>query len=233
MHHDGQYAPDMEQTPAARLREARIKAGYDSAKAAAEALGVPVATYIQHENGGRGIPPGKASRYAKFFRTSPEWILYARGSSEPVVVEPTLAELPLLPPIQAGAWLALDDTGQDEPTMTAARDPRYGHARQWVRQVQGDSMNERGVNPGDYAQLVEFFGAGVQQGQIVEVTRTRGGDLREITLKEVEITPEGDVLLWPRSSNPRWSQPISLTDGADGDISVEITGILVAIIRRF
>jgi DNA-binding XRE family transcriptional regulator len=72
--------------PSDRLKEAREKAGFDSAKAAAEAMGAAVATYIQHENGTRGFPAKAAERYATFFRTTPEWLLYARarrGSGAP------------------------------------------------------------------------------------------------------------------------------------------------------
>jgi len=67
--------------PSERLREARIKAGYDSAKAAAEAMGATPSTYIQHENGTRGYPAKAAARYAAFFHCSPEWLLYGRSRS--------------------------------------------------------------------------------------------------------------------------------------------------------
>lgn len=69
------------QQPSDRLRDARIKAGFDSAKAAAEAMGASVATYIQHENGTRGYPAKAAAKYASFFRSTPEWLLYGRGKT--------------------------------------------------------------------------------------------------------------------------------------------------------
>lgn len=58
------------------------------------------------------------------------------------------------------------------------------------------------------------------------------GALREVTLKEVEITPEA-ILLWPRSTNPKWSDPVQLDDGAGDDVEVQVTGLLVQAIRRF
>ena len=62
---------------------------------------------------------------------------------------PILQELPIIGPIQAGAWLALDETVQDEPIFfTAVADRRYPHARQWLREVRGDSMNAKGIVPG-------------------------------------------------------------------------------------
>lgn len=147
-----------------------------------------------------------------------------------------LTELPLIGPVQAGAWLAVDDTVQDEPQMMAvALDRRYPTARQWLREVRGDSMNARNVYPGDLAHLVELIGSGVSlnSGMIVEVTRTRdGGALREVTLKEVEVKDDG-IVLWPRSINPRWKDPVRLDDGSGSDITVEITGLLIAKITRF
>jgi transcriptional regulator with XRE-family HTH domain len=147
-----------------------------------------------------------------------------------------LAELPMIGPVQAGAWLALDDTSQDEPPMVAAAaDRRYPHARQWLREVSGDSMNARNIYPGDLVHLVDVIGSGVNlnTGMIVEVTRTRaGGTLREITLKEVEVTDRG-LVLWPRSNNARWNNPVRLIDDQDEDIEVEVTGLLIAKITRF
>lgn len=41
-------------------------------------MGVSVSTYTQHEGGARGIPPTTAERYARFFKRSPEWLLFGR-----------------------------------------------------------------------------------------------------------------------------------------------------------
>lgn len=147
-----------------------------------------------------------------------------------------LSELPLVGPVQAGAWLAIDDTAQDEPQMMAvALDRRYPQARQWLREVRGDSMNARNIYPGDLAHIVELVGSGINlnTGMIVEVTRFRdGGSLREITLKEVEVT-EGGLVLWPRSTNPRWAEPVRMDDDSGKEMQVEITGLLLAKITRF
>lgn len=235
MHYGAPYAFRDMSEPDERLKEARIAAGYETAKAAAEAMGVPVPTYIQHENGARGLPPARAARYGRFFRVAPEWLLYGRGAADPITVEPELADLPLRSPIRAGAWLAMDETSQVEPeTRAAARDRRYPHAAQWLREVQGDSMNARNIFPGDLVHMVDLTGAGVNlnTGMIVEVIRTREGGLREITLKEVEITPTG-VVLWPRSMSPRWKDPVRLDDGGASEIEVEITGLLLAKITMF
>lgn len=76
-----------------RLKAAREKAGYATAKEAAEAMGAKIPTFIQHENGTRNFPRDTATRYARFFRTTPEWLLYGRGKEEGSGNLPTTGEL--------------------------------------------------------------------------------------------------------------------------------------------
>jgi transcriptional regulator with XRE-family HTH domain len=86
------------ETMGERLRAARSKAGYGSAKAAAEAMGVAVSTYIQHESGTRGYGR-RVARYAKFFKVAPEWLAFGSEDrlSEQVLsrmLETTLRQIP-------------------------------------------------------------------------------------------------------------------------------------------
>lgn len=67
-------------TAAERLVEAREKAGLDTAREGAERTGVPYYTYVQHENGTRGISKDKAATYARAFGVEPTWLLYGKGS---------------------------------------------------------------------------------------------------------------------------------------------------------
>lgn len=90
MHHSCRYDRLMVDA-SDRLRAAREAAGYKNAKTAAEAMGVVVSSYIQHENGTRNLPRDRAKRYAAFFRTTPEWLLYGRGKGETSL--PSTAEL--------------------------------------------------------------------------------------------------------------------------------------------
>lgn len=64
--------------PSERLKEARVAAGYPTARAAADRLGVAYYSYIQHENGHRGLKPENASVYSRAFNVTPEWLLYGR-----------------------------------------------------------------------------------------------------------------------------------------------------------
>ena len=206
-----------------------------SAEDLAARVGRSVSAVRNQENGTNGIPATLAKKYAAALGTTAGWILYGDDKPE-AAPSPTTNELPIIGPIQAGAWLMLDETVQDEPIyFTAVADRRYPHARQWLREVRGDSMNARGIMPGDLAHIVDVLDAGVNlnTGMIVEVTRTRDdGALREITLKEVEVTADG-LKLWPRSTNPRWTDPVVLDEGGKGDIEVRITGLLLQAVKRF
>lgn len=73
-----------------RLRQARRMAGYESAPAAAEAMGVAEGTYYGHENGHRDFRRPTAERYARFFKVRVEWLMFNRGG--PKSDSPTLED---------------------------------------------------------------------------------------------------------------------------------------------
>jgi hypothetical protein len=60
---------------AARLRDARIRAGFKSAAAAARANEWPEGAYRHHENGTRGFDIKQAFTYAQAFDTNPRYLL--------------------------------------------------------------------------------------------------------------------------------------------------------------
>lgn len=78
LHNGLDYARCMSD-PAERLRIARLRAGFATAKEAAEAMGFPVSTYLAHENGSRGYPAKKAFTYARKFKVREQWLLYGVG----------------------------------------------------------------------------------------------------------------------------------------------------------
>lgn len=146
------------------------------------------------------------------------------------------SELPIRDRIQAGAWLAADDMVQTFRTFPAARDGRYPAANQWISEVTGDSMNLLSIFDGDYVHCVDATDIGYhpRHGDIVEVERLRnGGSERELTLKQIEMTASGFVLS-PRSTNPRWQEPLRLNEGLnDGDeYEVRIRALVVTTMRR-
>lgn len=95
LHYSSAYHGGMD-TPNSRLRRARENAGFDTAKEAAEAMGVPVSTYIGHENGHRGFPAKRAPQYARKFKVSEEWLLFGKGAedaSDPLPSEQVLRQM--------------------------------------------------------------------------------------------------------------------------------------------
>jgi hypothetical protein len=62
-------------TPAERLRQARINAGFKTAQHGARAVGKNPVTYTAHENGGRQFDADDAREYAAKFRVTPEHLL--------------------------------------------------------------------------------------------------------------------------------------------------------------
>ena len=140
--------------------------------------------------------------------------------------------------VQAGAWLAADDTVQVFPrTYPATLDGRYPHADQWLSEIVGDSMNRLSIYDGDFVHCVDAGAISYQprHEDIVEVERLRnGGAERELTVKQIEISAQG-ILLCPRSTNPRWTEPLRLDDGMDDgeEFEVRIRSLIVGSMRRY
>lgn len=127
----------MTETPADRLKHARIAAGYTSASDAAEALGVALATYTQHENGRRGIPRDRAPLYARRFKVAEEWLLYGKGAENILSGAEPVTQVPLMGKVPGGNWreAVRDQQGWIHIAQSEARDGMY------ALRVEGDSMN--------------------------------------------------------------------------------------------
>jgi phage repressor protein C with HTH and peptisase S24 domain len=63
----------------ARLRQARERAGFTSARSAALQFGWIPSTYASHENGQTPVPVKEASKYARAFKVSAAWLLTGEG----------------------------------------------------------------------------------------------------------------------------------------------------------
>lgn len=215
-----------------RLREARQRAGYQHAKTAAEAMGVPPATYIQHENGVRRFPSDRAKRYAKFFRVTPEWLLYGteRSSNNPLIA--LGASLFVKGEVAAGVWREAWEYDQDEwEVFTGRADITAPLAQRFGLRVVGDSMNE--VYPvGTIVECIAYDGSYlIDSGKRIVVQRQRDTLELETTVKELVRDADGVEWLVPRSTNPAFQRPIRADDPEDGITRVEIIGVVVASIR--
>lgn len=220
---------DIDKSAADRLRAAREAAGYDTAKAAADAIGIPAATYTQHENATRGLPAGKARLYAHAFGTTPEWLLYGRGPTTregPAGPDtlPVTRRIPVRGAVQAGAWseIGVEEAPSD---FTYFEAKEYQRAELFALDVRGPSMNL--IFPeGSRVICAMPHEAGVRDGDYVAVRRSRGG-LCETTLKQLVVEPDGEILLYPRSSDPAHQTPLRLERAPDAQEGPEIIGVVV------
>jgi transcriptional regulator with XRE-family HTH domain len=150
---------------------------------------------------------------------------------------PTGQLLPIRDRAQASAWQPADDFIQDYPRRyPAAKDPRYLHADQWLTEVVGDSVDQLRIYNGDFVHCVDFMSIGrpVRTRDIVEVERFRfGGSERELTIKQAEVTANG-ILLWPRSSNPKYREPLELLEGMNEgeEAEIRIRALVLHVIRE-
>lgn len=68
------------ETPGNRLAKARKAAGYQTAADAADTLGVPLGSWHGLENGHRTLTAKRAKELSELLGTTPEYLLYGRGS---------------------------------------------------------------------------------------------------------------------------------------------------------
>jgi transcriptional regulator with XRE-family HTH domain len=121
-------------TPPDRLRQARKDAGFATATAAAESLGISRDTYIQHENGNRPYDYDSAKHYSRRFNTTPEWLLDGRGSRHARV-----------PRIEIVGFVGADSSGQvlfatGQGTSDTVPPPPSGSLTAKALEVRGHSM---------------------------------------------------------------------------------------------
>lgn len=230
LHHAARYSRTVSNA-SERLKAAREAAGYETAKRAAEAMGASVATYLQHENGTRGYPSVKAERYARFFRTTPEWLLYGRGDKPKdevpgLPVNRVTRLVRVLGEVQAGAWTEAPEEASLEEVVPVYLAGFEG-AQLFALRIKGPSM-DRFYPHGTMVIVCPAAEIGVREGDHVVVRRHKGS-LCETTIKEV-AKDKGGIVLWPRSTDPAFQEPMRLAaarDAADQD-GPEIIGVVVS-----
>lgn len=215
---------------AERLKKARKDAGYRSARAAAEALGISYPTYATHENGTRTPKARDLYLYAKRFRVAQSWLLDGKEGApdtkdqSPIPVQQIRVE----GVSHAGRFEDISLIADDEysrEVLAAPKDDRFPHAHQYALKVSGDSMNLR-YPDGGYVVCAAWQDTGLElkDGHAIHVERIRFASERETTIK-IYREIDGKMWLYPDSSNKN-HQPIEIN--GDPDIEIIIKGIILA-----
>lgn len=200
-----------------RLKEAREKAGFDSAQAAADAFGWNAPAYRHHENGTRGFGSDLAKKYGRAFRVKPGWLLGwdnvdstlpapSRTAGETLVVNGS---------VEAGVWRASEHWNDERAFVIEGMPSPIPGAERFGMELVGHSM-DLFYEPGTVLDCMSIFKGGTapETGDHVIVECVRPDGLRELTVKEY-CYDNGRYLLLPRSTKPQF-QPLEYP-GPDAD----------------
>jgi len=166
---------------------------------------------------------------AKLARALECSVAYLEGRSDDPGLEdfgtPLAITLPIRAKIGAGFWVEVEHAPAALGEFVVEPLPAYRHARQWLDVVEGDSMDRR-YPAGSLVRVAsaEDIGYSPRAGDNVLLQRQRG-DLIEWSVKELAIDARGRLQAWPRSHNPRWSEPIEFGDPEHNHVS--ILGVVV------
>jgi len=181
------------------------------------------------EKGKRKLDRDWAHRLAPHLNVTVEYLLGegSRTSLLDTTASRAVTLVPVRGRVAAGAWMAHDDLA-DEIDIPAL--PRTDGLEQFAFRIEGTSMNAAGLLDGWYVVCVPYWQAreAFTPNDTVVVERRQGG-LVERTCKVVQLTPTHYELA-PRSTDPRWQQPIriprGLTEPEDG-VEIEVVGLVV------
>lgn len=151
-------------------------------------------------------------------------VAYLEGRSDDPSIEdfgvPLAISLPIRAKVGAGFWVEIEHTPTSLGEFIVEPLPAYRHARQWLDVVEGDSMDRR-YPPGSLVRIAaaDDIGYSPRSGDNVLLQRQRG-DLIEWSVKELAFDARGHLQAWPRSHNPRWSEPIEFGDPEQNHVSI-------------
>lgn len=182
-----------------RLRAARLRAGYRSAKVAAAAQGWPTPTYRAHENGERKVSEETLNEYAKAYEVSLGWLKTGAkvDANDPPSQTP---EVDL-------AKLAFDLDEDDKKKLKSKRLKLVRLARGFATAL--DASQKMGVNTNTYANL-ESGRNGLTTAATRALATAYGvrDDWLRLGALPSGLGPEADTILDQLNSqdwNPEWA----------------------------
>lgn len=204
------------ETLLARIDE-RLKAlGLSERKACIQAeIGINTIRHIRSR--GHAPKPANLAKLATVLRVPQAYLLEAATEVDGVPSAMQLSAIFVRGAVQAGAWReAIEWQPEDWYSVTVPADPRIPPTVQrHGLEVRGSSM-DRMYPEGTIVIVVRYqdLGRSPQPGDKVVVLRRAATGEFEATLKEYQVDKQGRHLLWPRSSDPEFQQPIILSGEA-------------------
>lgn len=218
-----------------RLRTSRIKAGYPSATAAAEAFGWKEPAYRHHENGSRSFDVETAVRYGKAFKVNPSWLLgIDMIDAPPVRFQNLPAErylIEVVGAVAAGVWREQTNWASSDRYQIEVGPPPFPNAERFAVRMDGRSMDLT-IPPGSELECLRAgFGSRVepQPGDLVIVAR-QAHDLTEMTCKRLDRDGE-TYLLRAESTLAEFADPI-IIGAPDRDSITDDTVQVIGIVLR-
>ena len=183
-------------TIASRLKLAREKAGYETAKEFADKHGIPQPTYATQEKGTRGLSTDRIIDYAKKLDVEPEWLLTGAHLEKHTTQ--------VIGFVQAGLFTESRTLPEDEQESVPTPKNPWGYDNFTGLKVKGDSMDKE-FPEGTTLLCVDVydFKQPIETGLFVIVQRRGDGDTWESTVKKLVVEDSGETFLVPCSSNPR------------------------------
>jgi SOS-response transcriptional repressor LexA len=147
-----------------------------------------------------------------------------------------IARLPYYGEVRAGHWgapMILDGEVEEYVEIPEFTRQIHGYRDTFILQVSGTSMNQK-FTAGTYLECVhpEQFKAAIKTGDYIICQRRNQWGEAEVTVKQLEIKPNGEHWLWPRSDDPEFTRAFKIPPRAqwtEGDSrEITVVGIVVA-----
>lgn len=210
------------ETPAEKLKKARLAKGFPHAADAARAHGWPASTYTSHENGTRGIQVEAARRYARAFGLDCGELLGLEGG-RPSILKIT-EDLTIMGSTAIGIW---KDTriDEDQPREKLRGVPRTAPGRRQAVQVVDESVN-LSIAPGEYA-IYEEISVALEDadGALLYIQRSRDGLVERSIRRAFRVDPDRLKLI-AHSTRPQFTDPIEYPS-SQGKEDITIIGRVV------
>jgi phage repressor protein C with HTH and peptisase S24 domain len=221
----------MKDTMADRLREARVKAGFEHAADAARAFGWEIPAYRHHENGTRAFDVEAAKRYARAFRVNPGWLLALDKVEAAPIAAGRERIVEVTGSVAAGVWQETAEWPQSDRFEIVVEASPFPKARRFGLRVDGYSMDQD-FAPGTLLDCISIFDISIapESGDFVIVERVRSDGMRELTVKQYQRDEDGRTWLLPRSTKPEFQSPIEVgTPDHDhnGDDRVQVIAYVI------